>query len=54
MMVFCHDATKTSEGPRLGQNAPAFTLETHDKARRISPADYRGKKPVVLIFGSFT
>ena len=36
------------------RKAPAFTLETHDKSRRISLADYRGKKPVVLIFGSFT
>ncbi len=43
-----------TEGPRLGQKAPGFTLETHDRARRISLADYRGKKPVVLIFGSFT
>lgn len=42
------------EGPAVGQAAPGFSLETHDKARRISLADYRGKKPVVLIFGSFT
>ena len=40
--------------PSWGQEAPPFTLETHDKSRRISLADYRGKKPVVLIFGSFT
>jgi hypothetical protein len=43
-----------SEGPVLGQMAPDFDLETHDKSRRIALADYRGKKPVVLIFGSFT
>jgi hypothetical protein len=42
------------EGPRVGQEAPPFRLETHDKSRRISLADYRGKKPIVLIFGSFT
>ena len=52
--LFSGEIGSSSEGPRLGQNASAFTLETHDKARRISPADYRGKKPVVLIFGSFT
>ena len=43
-----------TEGPGLGQEAPPFTLETHDKSKRISLADYREKKPVVLIFGSFT
>ena len=52
--LFSGEIGSSSEGPLLGQNAPAFTLETHDKARRISLADYRGKKPVVLIFGSFT
>jgi hypothetical protein len=43
-----------TEGPSLGQEAPPFTLETHDRSRRISLADFRGKKPVVLVFGSFT
>ena len=52
--LFSGEIGSSSEGPRLGWEAPAFSLETHDKARRISLADYRGKKPVVLIFGSFT
>jgi len=42
------------EGPALGDMAPAFRLNTHDGKRAISLADYRDKKPVVLIFGSFT
>lgn len=42
------------EGPELGARAPAFTLKTHDGKRTIRLADSRGKKPVVLIFGSFT
>jgi hypothetical protein len=42
------------EGPRVGQPAPEFTLSTHDGRERISLAHYRGSKPVVLIFGSFT
>jgi hypothetical protein len=42
------------EGPQLGERAPNFTLKTHNGKRTISLADYRGKKPVVLIFGSFT
>jgi Ca2+-binding EF-hand superfamily protein len=52
--LFSGEIGSPTEGPGLGQEAPAFTLETHDKARRISLADYRGKKPVVLVFGSFT
>jgi hypothetical protein len=42
------------EGPDIGERAPNFTLRTHDDKRSISLKDYRGKKPVVLIFGSFT
>jgi hypothetical protein len=42
------------EGPQLGDRAPNFTLKTHNGKRTVSLADYRGKKPVVLIFGSFT
>jgi Ca2+-binding EF-hand superfamily protein len=52
--LFSGEIGSFHEGPSLGEAAPAFTLETHDKARRISLADYRGKRPVVLIFGSFT
>jgi hypothetical protein len=42
------------EGPRVGQRAPLFTLPTQDDKRVISLADELGRKPVVLIFGSFT
>jgi hypothetical protein len=42
------------EGPKIGQKAPNFTLKTHDGKREITVSDYQGKKPVVLIFGSFT
>jgi Ca2+-binding EF-hand superfamily protein len=42
------------EGPELGAPAPDFTLATHDRRGVVKFADYRGNKPVVLIFGSFT
>jgi hypothetical protein len=42
------------EGPKLGQMAPDFTLKTNDNKREVRLSSYRGKKPVVLIFGSFT
>jgi AhpC/TSA family len=34
---------------RLGEPAPEFTL-TDAAGRRMSLADYRGKKPVILVF----
>ncbi|MBM4068936.1 MAG: redoxin domain-containing protein [Planctomycetes bacterium] len=43
-----------NEGPRLNQPAPDFKLPTHDGKQTYTLSQYRGKKPVVLIFGSFT
>ncbi len=40
-------------GPKLGAEAPDFTLPTHDGSQTISLSKSRGK-PVILIFGSFT
>jgi hypothetical protein len=42
------------EGPRIGQPAPDFTLTTVDGKKTVHLADHLGKKPVILIFGSFT
>jgi hypothetical protein len=39
---------------KVGDLAPNFTLITKDGKSKISLTDYRGKKPVVLIFGSYT
>lgn len=41
-------------GPELGSEAPDFSLPTHDGAKSVALSASRGKKPVVLIFGSFT
>jgi hypothetical protein len=48
------DAGSPFEGPRPGQAAPDFTLPTQDGAAKITLSQFREKKPVVLIFGSFT
>lgn len=37
-----------------GDEAPDFSLETYDKKARVQLSDFRGKKPVVLVFGSYT
>jgi hypothetical protein len=41
-------------GPRVGSTAPDFTLPTQDGKDTINLSQFRGQKPVVLIFGSFT
>lgn len=41
-------------GPKLGAVAPDFTLKTQDGKQTLTLSDFRGDKPVVLIFGSFT
>ncbi len=42
------------EGPSLNAKAPDFRLLTEDGKQTIALSQFRGKKPVVLIFGSFT
>ena len=42
------------EGPVVGQLAPDFTLRTFNRATSITLSKFRGKKPVILVFGSFT
>jgi hypothetical protein len=42
------------EGPGLNSLAPDFELKTQDGASSIQLSSFREKKPVVLIFGSFT
>jgi hypothetical protein len=42
------------EGPSLGQLAPDFKLKTPDGKQAIALSSFRGKKPVVLVFGNFT
>jgi hypothetical protein len=39
---------------QVGQAAPDFELLTHDKSETVRLSDFRGEKPVVLVFGSYT
>lgn len=42
-------------GPtRVGEMAPDFELPTSDRTSQVRLASFRGKQPVVLIFGSYT
>jgi hypothetical protein len=37
-----------------GHVAPDFTLPLHDKSGNVQLSSFRGSKPVVLVFGSYT
>lgn len=38
----------------VGDTAPDFRLRTLDKTAEVTLSSFRGSKPVVLIFGSYT
>ena len=40
--------------PKVGDTAPTFTLQAHDGKSETSLASFKGEKPVVLFFGSYT
>jgi hypothetical protein len=39
---------------RVGELAPDFTLPTVDHKAEVTLSSFRGKQPVVLVFGSYT
>jgi hypothetical protein len=39
---------------KVGDEAPDFSLERQDKSATVHLSASRGKKPVVLVFGSYT
>jgi hypothetical protein len=39
---------------QVGDTAPDFDLQSVDKQSRVRLYSYRGVKPVVLVFGSYT
>jgi thiol-disulfide isomerase/thioredoxin len=52
--LFAGEIGSMSEGPRLGETAPNFSLKTVDGKRTIPSATLIGSKPLVLVFGNFT
>ncbi len=40
--------------PKAGDVAPDFELYDSEGKNRIRLSDFRGKKPVALVFGSYT
>jgi len=46
--------TSASQPPQVGDVAPTFTLQMLDSDKKVDLASFRGKRPVVLFFGSYT
>jgi peroxiredoxin len=42
------------KAPKVGDLAPDFTLTDASGTQTVTLSDFRGKKPVALVFGSFT
>ena len=43
-----------AKAPRAGDMAPDFTLFDIEGKNSVTLSDFRGEKPVALVFGSFT
>ena len=43
-----------AQAPKVGDIAPDFELRDVDGENPVCLSDFRGRKPVALIFGSFT
>jgi hypothetical protein len=52
--LFAGDLGSMSEGPKLNERAPDFTLKTVDGKTTVHLSRMIGPRPIVLIFGSFT
>ena len=42
------------QAPKPGDLAPDFSLRDVDGGHAVRISDFRGKKPVALVFGSYT
>jgi hypothetical protein len=51
---FDGDVASLREGPRPDAPAPDFKLPTPDGKQSITLSNHLGKRPIVLVFGSFT
>lgn len=52
--LFSEELGALSEGPKVGDVAPDFTLKTRDANETVQLSKVVGKKPTVLLLGNFT
>jgi len=43
-----------ANAPKVGDQAPDFELADTSGENRVRLSDFKGRKPVALVFGSFT
>ena len=43
-----------AQAPKAGDLAPDFTMSDISRPESITLSDFRGQKPVALVFGSYT
>ncbi len=48
------DREARAGGPKLNESAPDFSLREAGSGKQVTLHDFRGKSPVVLLFGSYT
>ena len=46
--------TRDEAGPRVGEQAPDFSLKRLGSEERVRLSEFRGRRPVALAFGSYT
>ena len=54
LLVISANAQRRTAGPAVGTDAPTFTLKALKSDDTFSLKDNFGKRPTVLIFGSYT
>ncbi len=55
ILINFQDKNQKGEGPKVGENAPDFKLKVLTNSKtEIKLSSFKDKKPVVLIFGSYT
>jgi len=52
--VYGWQKTNNPNVPKVGEMSPDFELSDVHGTKTVRLSDFRGKKPVVLLFGSFT
>lgn len=45
---------RSNKSPQVGEPAPDFNLRTKDGKMQVQLSSFRGRRPAVIIFGSYT
>lgn len=48
------DMERSRGSLKVGDEAPGFKLKSADGKKEVDLASFKGKRPVVLVFGSYT